>query len=755
MMNKKQKSMVIIGVIIIQIVLLVFIMIQQLKPRESICFSAEEFSLYREGAEAESAFYVDSTYDGMQKRLLSDFFILNRGVYSVTVDYQTNHVKGSGIVGCWSQIISSDLPVGYIESGKSRLLQNLQSTNYHVYVHTNDVLAQVENGIDDRVDVYLLIEGVTINYCNIESALHDGILVFLLFAVIDILLYLIMFQKENTRQFMKEHAFTLTLMITVLIVANMPLMQEGIGDGLDFRFHQHRIYEIAHSIKAGCFPGYIMPDWMNGYGYACGIFYGDTFLYVPALLYLAGFSLASAYKFLVVSMNIITAMIAYFSFKKIGESEIVGALAGSMYVLALFRLIGVYQRAVVGEWTAMAFMPLLVLGLWEIYNKKEQDKSWIYVVAGASGLISTHVLSTAIAFAVVVMVVLVGIKRTIQKDVIRPLIKALIGSVLVNAYFIVPFLDSYVRNELITVDHGPIYEWSAYIGQIFSTSYQEYMNEVLNGMFMEMPISIGFASLCIAMLALYVFLREDSRTVKAELGVLLFLFWFSVIASTNIFPYRWIYKNASFLIPVCRTLQFPYRMLSVSTIMITAIAAILLKYAVKNSKKTVAGLTVGFIALSCIHGVNYVSGYMSQQALADRIYDHDEGDAFDAVSFGEYQLTKLGDVGVTEPVVPVPNSIEYSNYSKNGLTVTADVVNHSNEEQCIDFPLQCYFGYKAYGEDGQLTVEKSDESRVRVIVPANYSGNIRVQYKPPFYWTISWIISLIAVVMIGIKLKRK
>lgn len=426
-----------------------------------------------------------------------------------------------------------------------------------------------------------------------------------------------------------------------------------------------------------------------------------------------------------------------------------------MYVLALFRLIGIYQRAVVGEWTAMAFTPLLILGLWEIYSKTNQKKAWIYVVAGSFGLMATHILSTIMVVVFVVIFMLLLIKRTFQKEVWVPILKVVLGALLVNAYFIVPFLDSYARNELITVDLGPIYEWSAYLRQIFSTRYQAYLNEVLNGMEMEMPISIGYASLFIALAAIYVVFKDKPQKNKAALSILLVLFGISIVASTNIFPYRWIYQNGSFLRTVCRVLQFPYRLLSVSTVLITAIAAILLGYARENGRKVLTILMIVMMTLSCVHGIRYVWGYATEQALADRVYDHDEGDSYDAASYGEYTLTNLGYVGVREPVLSDLNSMECSNYMKDGLKITADIVNYTEKEQYIDFPLQCYFGYKAYGEHGQLSLEKSEESKVRVRIPAGYEGSIRVEFETPFYWDAAWIVSIVSVVGLGMELKRR
>ncbi|MBR5597753.1 MAG: hypothetical protein IKW30_10155 [Lachnospiraceae bacterium] len=748
-MIKKKNKKVIYGVLIAQMIFLLATTLHQIQPRESIILSDGNFVVSAEGREDENGIYVDHSYEGSHKKILSDSFLLDRGVYNVTVHYETNNVKGSGLNGCWSQIIREDRSVGYLESGKGRLLQNFSQMNYRVHVHADELSVQVENGIDDNLPVYLLVREIKIEYCNLQSTLHDGILLVTLFACFDIILWLIMVKKEYTKKFLKENALTIVLMAGAMFIASMPLMQERIGEGLDLRFHMHRIYEIAESIKAGYFPVYIMPDWMNGYGYASGIYYGDTFMYLPALLYLSGFSLATAYKFFIVYMNVVTLAIAYFSLKKIGGNQkIVGAIASSIYVVGLFRLINIYQRAVVGEWTAMAFFPLLLLGFWEIYYKENTKKTWIYIVLGTSGLISTHLLSTILAFITVLFFMLFAIKKTLKKDILRALLKALAGVLLVNAYFIVPFLDSFVKNDIITVDLGPLYQWSAYIGQIFSISYQEYTKEVLNGMYMEMPISIGITSLCIMGIAIYILLIEEKKAIKLPLGILTLIFIITVIASTNIFPYKWIYKNLAFLTPILRILQFPYRWLGVSTVMIAAITTVVCSYAMRENKKVIQYILIVVVMLSYVHGARYVSGYMSQAVLEDRIYDHDESDSYDALSYGEYTLLNLGSVDVKDPIVSDGNSVSFENYVKDGLKVKVDVVNITNQEQFIDIPLQCYFGYKAYGDNGMLTVVKSDEARIRVIIPANYRGNVNVKFEPPFYWTLANMISLLAFLFI-------
>ena len=54
--------------------------------------------------------------------------------------------------------------------------------------------------------------------------------------------------------------------------------------GHDLDFHIGRIAALSNSIQNGQFPQRIEQSMLNGYGYATPLFYGELFLYFPAIL---------------------------------------------------------------------------------------------------------------------------------------------------------------------------------------------------------------------------------------------------------------------------------------------------------------------------------------------------------------------------------------------------------------------------------------------------------------------------------------
>ena len=96
-------------------------------------------------------------------------------------------------------------------------------------------------------------------------------------------------------------------------------------------------------------------------------------------------------------------------------------------------------------YSAMVFLPLVILGLWAIYyaDEKEYKKGWFYLMVGATGILETQILGTVMTAMFAVVFMLVSYKKTFTKRTLTALLKTAVGSILLNLYFLVPFLDMY------------------------------------------------------------------------------------------------------------------------------------------------------------------------------------------------------------------------------------------------------------------------------------------------------------------------
>ena len=179
----------------------------------------------------------------------------------------------------------------------------------------------------------------------------------------------------------------------IFLAVCYPLYTDYLTVGHDIPFHLLRIEGIAEGLRAGMFPVKVHPLWANGYGYAVGVLYGDILLYFPAVLRLLGFSVQAAYKIFLASINLATVVSSYFCFKRMFSSRKAGLLGSLLYSASLYRLIDVYTRAAVGEYSAMLFFPLALCGFYLIFMESG-SKSWPRYAAPSYPITRTGILGS-------------------------------------------------------------------------------------------------------------------------------------------------------------------------------------------------------------------------------------------------------------------------------------------------------------------------------------------------------------------------
>lgn len=129
-------------------------------------------------------------------------------------------------------------------------------------------------------------------------------------------------------------------------------------------FHLGRIIGIRDGLLSGQFPVRIYPFQYYGAGCESTLFYPDLFLYIPALLCLAGVSLVSAVQIFGIFIHLGAAWIMYYSARKMGGSRTTGMLCSIIYILCRYFGHNLYIRFALGETLAMCFFPLAIAGFY-------------------------------------------------------------------------------------------------------------------------------------------------------------------------------------------------------------------------------------------------------------------------------------------------------------------------------------------------------------------------------------------------------
>ena len=527
----------------------------------------------------------------------------------------------------------------------------------------------------------------------------------------------------------------------------------------DLGFHLNRIVAIAQGIREGDWRIYIQPHMMNGYGYATPIFYPQLFLYIPALLYSMYVPLYVSYFIYIFVMNTATCLIAWYSFGRIAKNRRITFIACLIYCLSMYRLTNIYVRAAVGEYTAMTFLPLVLYGLYRIYEKDSEKLEFADVlplVFGVTGIVRSHVISIEMSAEFIVLFALIMCKKTFKKRRFLMLLLAVGIAVLLNAG-VLYVLYSGTRMD-VAISGGfaldNIQSEALVPAQLFTIFGNAEGISNNGGTYYDIPVAPGIGIIigCGAMLWIAINRKKyiDDHNIRSyRRGIIGLCFTLAALfLSTQLFPWDAISVNPIMqkLEKLVSIIQFPWRYLMIAVICgsFTTIEALNIICGTLGEKSmNRIGLIIAIftmVSAGYFYG-NYIytlnnTVFYSEYDCNDRYigtleYLPNHADEYTADNRG-----LLYDSG----------SVEVYDYAYEGKGVTGFNVVNASSESNITLPIYYYDGYIAYDSTTKESFAVSYDSRktVTVTVPEGYSGRINVRYKAPASWRVAEVISFVS-----------
>ena len=112
----------------------------------------------------------------------------------------------------------------------------------------------------------------------------------------------------------------------------------------------------------------------------------------------------------------------------------------------------------------------------------------------------------------------------------------------------------------------------------------------------------------------------------------------------------------------------------------------------------------------------------------------------------EYNM--LGtDILQTSPDILKSDSISALDVTRKGTNFTLSVTN-SGTTGFIELPVFAYKGYLARSGRDRLNISSGFNNRLRIVIPAGYSGQINSCFAEPWYWRAAEIISLFTLIFV-------
>ncbi len=640
-----------------------------------------------------------------------------------------------------------------IPTGASEVVDNFTLLEQHNTVVLRIVLP---------ADAVFHIDGITLQ--STSAYFSDGFFK-VLFIVLVMGMVLYLFAYARSQKARHKNGSMVCVCGLIAVFATLPHMATGLSTAHDMAFHVSRIEGIAMSMREGTFSIQMNPFAYNQYGYPDGVYYPYLFLFFPAALRLLNASPLFAYKALIFLSSFATACVGGFVGFRLTKSRKTGIVFCALYTLAMYRLTNICVRGAVGEVLAMIFMPLAFYGIHSLLFEKK--KAWVALALGMVGLINSHVLSVVFAVLFMGLYALVHAKRLFQKPTMIALVKAVLLTVGLTAWWVIPFLG-WLSYGTVQVGNSLV-EQTAHLSQIFHqfTFYNNNMSNYASiGTWCEMPITIGIVPLLGVIF--YSFMRfylikdrfDQNRALRALVDGCFVGFVLSIFLSSTSFPYYLIEIMPS--LSFVTVIEFPWRFLGMATLFGAMITAVTLFMLIKETKEVRATLAVvAMVAVAVVSampffettvsdgGTHYINSSSLIYAYGDSLYL--------PVGFENFDDSTL-----TPFYECADETVSYENCVRDGLALSCDVINPSGAAQVISIPLFGYPNSYVMLDGNPLTFAVDEVSgRILVTLPEGTTqGTLTAGFFAFDYYLIGYVITACTgigciVWLIGKKRKNK
>lgn len=575
----------------------------------------------------------------------------------------------------------------------------------------------------------------------------------LLAALLDLaLLLLFACGDENAPARRRRYAVPLVL-AGIALLASLPLFSNYLYFGHDLDYHLQRITAMAAELSYGQFPVRLTTDSLNGYGYANPLCYCELFLTLPALLYNAWLPLRTCYQVYIFAVTLATATIAYYSFGTITASRKLGLLGAGLYTLSCYRMVCIYVRAAVGEYTAIAFLPLILAGLYNIYTtEKPRFAQWAPMAFGMAALVQCHLLSCELIALLLVVFCLLRLRETLRPARLLAWLKAALLALALSAWYFFPFLIS--TREINLMVNGPligkIQGQGTYLVQLFSPFGRGY-GGTADGTSNDMTLTLGLPLAAGFMLVIYCLLRRERWQQQETLRRMQTAFGFAMLTlvlSLRVFPWdgvqSWLGRAAG---KMAGMFQYPWRFLSLGTVLLCLAALLAVQLLQEKNVRLAKGAAAALAACALLTvGVvqTQITTGMSEQAY--NVFLNRQPNATTGV--GEYLIDGTsGYETIWAQPKPGSEELQLLSYEKRGGKAYLTVENDGDAAD-ISVPIFNYGHYYAVDEatGDAYALGTGENARITLNIPAGYTGTIVIAYHAPVYWRAFELVSLLALI---------
>ena len=549
------------------------------------------------------------------------------------------------------------------------------------------------------------------------------------------------FRMRKYRKLLIDIAIVLAL--TVLLMFPY-LTKSFLAIEHDTFFHVSRIEQYAKALQHGQILPAIYPYENGGFGYGSPLFYSDIFLLLPAILHNLGLVLVDSYKLTVFLASFFSGITMYMLASKFTSKSSIRLLAVAAYLFSNYHITDIYVRGALGEVFALVGIPLILSGLYEIFETNQK-----YSLSYLIGLVITvlsHNLSFLLCFILVIIICIMYLPKC-SFDRYKLLVSESMLACLLTAFYTFPMIEqlksqqfylNYYASSSALENHAMAF-WQFFANQtVFGLSGNQY--KASNAMVVNIGLFLSIAPIS------YLFLAKKEK--QPFITSMLVLGWICMLLPAQIFPWKYM----SFV----RVLQFPWRlnMLALPLLCVPAVIGI------ENLTHKLKYVPICLILLLSLEGIYHLYPATKRTFIMPHNTTWQEvtsGKLIDPYYSAQYMRVELagGDY------LPY-HSPDFRSYTKTIQTTSGETITTGEwiddgryrftitNPQTIVLPITYYKGYIIHNIDTAEVLETtlSKNGLVSVTIPS--AGTYVCEYQSTNIRIVSiWISILTCMISIG------
>jgi len=521
----------------------------------------------------------------------------------------------------------------------------------------------------------------------------------------------------------------LFLAASILAIYQAQIFQGKIWSYLgtsDDRFHIMRIEGLYHSLARHQLFPFINMSFKDGFGYIVDIFYSDFLLYPAAFLRLMGYSSAQAVIGLNIFLNFLTFGVSFLCFYKVQKKYWNSLVFSFVYTLSTYRMYDMLYRHDIGELGTFLFLPIAVLGIYEIFYGKRTN--WLFLTFGMTGIIYSHAISPIMVAILIVIIALCQVSelKANPKRLLSLLWSALCSLLLSIAYFL-PMIEQVHHTEfMLTKSVGNL---SGGASELSDVTHWSLGNSI------SQP-NIGLVLLIAAVVILVSTTKIKNRALRhfSIAGAVM------LICSTKVFPWELLNKTPF------KMIQYPWRFdIIISILLAIFVAADPFNLFQRRISKT---LLIAFVFL--------ISVSASYRLVI--------GSPLQSNTYSAYNKLEPYSIGAGQEYLPVCTNLsklqrsthkpkirdgkaQITDFKQYGTRLSFNFKKAKNAK--VDLPIIAYYGFQSTQSKGKvsnLRVDKKNNNLAQVTI--NGKGKVVVDYFETTTQKIARRISFLSLLVI-------